>query len=110
MAAKNPPTALGLVESRWNKDQLKALEAKHGKLKAIVVEDKVALFKKPSRQILGSASAYVSTDIIRYTEIVAESCFVDGDREIIDDDDYFISAMPQISELGENKKAELVKL
>lgn len=103
-------TPLQMVESRWTPDQLKALEAKHGSLKAIVVEDKVALFKKPSRQVLGSASAYVSTDIIRYTEIVADSCFVEGDREIIEDDDYFISAMPQFSELGENKKAELVKL
>lgn len=99
-----------LVQSRWPDEKLEKLKKDHGPLTAIIVDGKVGLFKKPTRTILGSASAYASTDIIRYSEIIAESTFVDGDRELLDDDDYFLAILPELSLLGANKTAEVVKL
>ena len=90
--------------------EFKNLEATHGKLKAIMVEDKIALFKKPTRQIIGAASALSTSDPMKYLEMLAENCFVAGDRELLDDDDYFMAIMPKLNELIETKTAELLKL
>jgi len=89
---------------------LKALEAAHGKLSAIAVEDKIALFKKPTRDILKMAAAKGTNDPIGYLELVGENCYIAGDRELLDDDDYFMAVMPMLNDLAETKTAELLKL
>lgn len=91
-------------------ETLKNLEAEHGKLTAIQVEDKIALFKKPSRQVLKMATAISATDPMGYLEKIAENCYVAGDRELLDDDEYFLAIVPVLNELVQTKTASLLKL
>jgi len=74
------------------------------------VEDKIGLFKKPDRKIISMASAVAATDPLEYVATVAENCFVEGDRELLDQDDYFLGIVPVINELVETKTATLLKL
>ncbi len=97
-----------LVEDKF--PNLKNLEATHGTLKAIMVDDKIGLFKKPNRQVISMATALSTTDPIAYLEKLAENCFVEGDRELLDDDDCFMAIIPKLNELVETKTAQLLKL
>lgn len=99
---------LQTIESRF--PELNNLKAQHGQLTAITVEDKIGLFKKPTRQILSMATALASSDPIGYIEKIAENCFVAGDRELLENDEYFLAIMPKVSELVETKTAALLKL
>ena len=103
-----PVMTVDLVKAKF--PEFKNLEATHGPLKAIIVEDKIGLFKKPTRQIIGAASALSTTDPMKYLELLAGNCFVAGDRELLDDDDYFMAIIPKLNELVDTKTAELLKL
>lgn len=89
---------------------VEALKKEHGELTAIAVEDKIALFKKPTRKVIGMASAHIQSDIMEYLSIIAENCYVAGDRAIIDEDEYFLAIVPQLNALVETKTASLLKL
>ena len=91
--------------------KLMALEKTHGKgVTAIVVEDKVAFFKKPSRPQLSYALTLMGSDILAAYESVLNGTFIEGDRCIIDEDEYFMAAGPQVNSMIGSKSAELVKL
>lgn len=110
MTTANPKTPLTKEMVAAKFPDLKNLEVLHGPLKAMMVDDKIGLFKKPTRQIIGAASKISTSDPMKYLEMLAENCFVAGDRELLDDDDCFIAIMPLLNELMETKTAELLKL
>lgn len=95
-----------------DKDKLAELKAKHGNVYLITVEDKAAVFRKPSRQDISFATAASSQgkDAIAFTESIMRNTFLDGDRELLDNDDYFMAAMTVVDEMVETKQAELKKL
>ena len=78
----------------------------------LVVEDKMAILHKPTRQDLSFASAGSSQgqDSIKFVEILLKQCWIDGDMEIQNNDDYFFGAVPVLTELSSAKKAEIKKL
>ena len=49
-------------------------------------------------------------DEVESRELLANSCFLGGDKELLDDDNYFISAMPQYVALLAMKESSLKKL
>lgn len=87
-----------------------ALKKEHGPLTVMACGDKMALFKNPSRKVIGVASSYLATNLVKYTEEIANNCFVEGDRELIDEDEYFLSILPELQSLGERKSVEVAKL
>jgi hypothetical protein len=91
-------------------ENFKNLEKEHGQLTAIAVEDKIGLFKKPSRQVISMATALQENEPMKFMEVIADNCFVAGDRELLDDDDCFLAIMPMLNQLRELKTAQLVKL
>ena len=76
------------------------------------VEDKVAYFRKPTRQEISYASVASNQmkDVIKYSETLMNVCFLGGDREILEKDEYFIGAMAVIEALAEVKTGEVKKL
>jgi len=103
------------MEAAINKEEVNArlqvLEKEHGKgVSAIIVDDKVAYFKKPKRAQLSYALTLMTTDMLAAYESVLNSTFIEGDRDIIDEDDYFIAAGPQVNHMLGSRSAELVKL
>lgn len=85
---------------------------KHGNVICYTVEDKVGYFRKPTRQELSYASVASNQgkDTIKYTETIMNSCWLGGDREILEKDEYFIGAMSVIEALAEVKIGEVKKL
>ena len=92
--------------------QINDWKKKHGEIVSYIVEDKVAYFRKPTRQEISYASVASNQmkDVIKYSETLMNSCFIGGDREILDKDEYFIGAMSVIEALAEVKTGEVKKL
>ena len=98
----------------YTQDQLKGWKTEYGdgNVFEVVAEDKKAILHKPRRQDISYASAGSNRaqDSIKYTEIILKQCWIDGDREIIDNDDYFFAVVPVLEALVETKEAEIKKL
>lgn len=72
--------------------------------------EKLAIMKPITRSILSYASTKIQDEgLYEFLEAAMEQCFVAGDREIMDDDNYFIPAANQFNKILEGKKAALLK-
>ena len=47
---------------------------------------------------------------MKLAEAILRSTFVEGDKEILDNDEYFFGAMPGAMEMFETKQGEIKKL
>lgn len=92
-----------------NESRIAELKEKHGSVYLIKVDDKQAVFKKPNRQDLSYATAVSSQgkDAVKLAETILRSTFVEGDKEILDNDEYFFGAMPVAMEMFETKQGEI---
>ncbi|BAV09395.1 hypothetical protein SAMN05421788_101831 [Filimonas lacunae] len=72
--------------------------------------DKLAVLKPIDRHILSFASTKISDEgLYLFLEACMRECWIDGDKEILDDDEYFIPAANSLNKLIEGKKAILLK-
>lgn len=98
----------------YNENQFKEWKEKYGDTRVVevVVDGKKAIMHKPSRTDLSYAIAGSSqgADTVKFVELLMRQCWIDGDREILEDDDYFLAAMPVVQRLAEVKEAEIKKL
>lgn len=77
----------------------------------IKVEDKTGYVRKPTREEMKFAMTLATqNDPLGMVEEILKSCWLGGDQELIDDDDYFYGAAMQLQELVEIKAGELKKL
>ena len=99
---------------KYTADQLKDWKKKYGEDKVfeVISGDKKAILHKPSRQDLSYANAGSTqgSDSLKFTEILLKQCWIDGDKEILEDDEHFLGLAPVIEELGKHKEAEIKKL
>jgi hypothetical protein len=56
------------------------------------------------------AGSNQAKDSVKFSEILLKQCWIDGDKEFMDDDNYFLSAVPALGALAEVKEAEIKKL
>ncbi len=96
----------------YSKEQLEGWKKKYGNVYEVVAGDKKALLHKPSRQDLSFAMAGSSQakDSVKFSEILLKQLWIDGDPEIQENDDYFLSVVPVLGALSEVKEAEIKKL
>ena len=98
----------------YTDEQLAGWKKKYGEdgVFEVAVADKKAVLHKPSRKDLSFASAGSGqgSDVFKFSEILMRQCWIDGDREIMDDDDYFLGAVPVLQAIAEVKQAEVKKL
>lgn len=79
------------------------------------IDGKTAQLSKPTRQIMGQAMGMVVPvngqvpDITKAGEWILRNCWIDGDKEILEDDDLLFSASMSIMELLKIKQAEIKK-
>lgn len=71
--------------------------------------DKVAYLKKPTRKDISMARTLAAGEEIAYYELLMDAVWIEGDKEIRDDDDYFFNAYPQLGHMIETKIVELKK-
>ena len=84
------------------------------KLNYIEVDDKCALLKPLDPETLSNYSMMLvlpeSGGLVGATRYVLEELWLDGDNEIRQDDDYFMSAMVQVQHVMEQKKSRFIRL
>lgn len=96
----------------YTKEQLKGWKEKYGEVFEISCDDKKAVLHKPSRKDLAFAMAgsNQAKDSVKFSELLLKQCWIDGDKELIEDDNYFFSVVPVLGALSEIKEAEVKKL
>lgn len=84
----------------------------YGTVISYTVDGKEGFFRKPTRQEISYASIASNQmkDVMKYSETLMNSCWLGGDRDILDKDEYFIGAMGVIEALAEVKTGEVKKL
>lgn len=83
---------------------------KHGDLFEIKVGEKKLILKRPDRKVLGLASSEGAADPFKFNELIMENCALGGDREMIDNDNYFLAACKHLDKVIEFEEAEIKKL
>ena len=91
-------------------EQIEAWKVLHGEIFAITVEDKIGYLKKVDRKTLSFASSIGTKDPIKFNEIILTNCWLGGDDELKNNDDYFLAVSGTLSQLIVVKEAELSKL
>ena len=81
----------------------------------ITVDDYSCTVSKPTRQVLEVVLGMLGVNgqkpqMLKAGEIILNSCWIDGDKEILQDDDLLVAASLQAYQLIEIKQASLEKL
>ena len=92
----------------FKKEQIAAWKKKHGDIYEISVDNKSCVLRKPNRKDLSYVS--VVKDPIQMSETLMRQLWVDGDKEILEDDQLFLAAIPKMEEVTRIKEAEVKKL
>lgn len=71
---------------------------------------KLAIMRPIDRHILSHASTKLTDDgLYTFLETCMRECWIEGDQEIVDDDEYFIPAAQTFNSMIESKKVAFVK-
>lgn len=102
-------------------EKIKELKAKYGvkKVFVIVVEGDVndgekplyiGYFRRPNLMQFSMYMNFVQKDIVQANKQLAMSVFLDGDRELVDDEDMFLyGTMQQLSNVIDSRNSDMVK-
>jgi len=91
-------------------EQIDDYKQEYGELFLIQVEDKKCYLHKPTRQILDAANASSGKRSSAFNETLLKNCWIAGDKDIVNDDEYFLGASSQLDQIIVFKNAELKKL
>lgn len=104
------------ASERYGEDQVKQWSNKNkGLFYLPVIDDdgtieKLAILKPIDRQILSYASTKISDDgLYAFLEAAMAECWIEGDKEILEDDEYFIPAADSFNNIMKGKKTALLK-
>ena len=94
------------------KDQIEAWKRKYGNVFEVEVEDKKMFLRQLNRNEFGYITKQVQDveNALPAIATVFKGCFLGGDKEIIDDDRYFIAASKAIATLMDYGEALIKKL
>jgi L-rhamnose mutarotase len=90
------------------KAQIAEYKKKHGEIYEISVDVKSCIVRKPNRKDLSYVS--VVKDPIKMSEALLKQLWVDGDKEILENDDLFLAVIPKMEEVIKVKESEIKKL
>lgn len=105
-----------LAEERYTKEQIHAWSNQFGGIwfLPVINEDgsieKLALMKPINRHILSHASTKIEDEgLYSFLEACMRECWLEGDKEILEDDDYFIPSAMKFNKIMEGKKVAFLK-
>lgn len=90
------------------KEQIAELKKKHGEIFEISVEGKSCILRRPNRRDLSYVS--VVKDPIKMSETLLKQLWVEGDKEIQEQDDLFLAVIPKMEEVIKVKESQIKKL
>ncbi|MCF8218704.1 MAG: hypothetical protein K9J21_06950 [Bacteroidales bacterium] len=82
----------------------------HGGVYLITTEQKKGYLRKPNRKDLSLASEIGEKDPMKFNEVILKNCWLAGDKEIMEDDRYFLAVSGQLDEIIETAEVEIKKL
>jgi hypothetical protein len=101
---------------RFGAEKLAAWRKENGGIWFLPITDaadnieKIGVLKPINRHILSYASTKLQDDgLYSFLEQCMRDCWLDGDTELLDDDEYFIPASMQFNKILEGKKATFLK-
>jgi hypothetical protein len=106
-----------LAGEKWGEAQMRKWSNEHRGLWFLpIMEDdgktieKIALFKPIDRHILSYASTKVADEgLYLFLEACMRECWIAGDDEILDDEEYFLPAANKFNSIVDGKKASFLK-
>jgi hypothetical protein len=97
-------------------EEFAKLKNEHGEIFTIEVpmndthtDVAVAYFKKVDRAIMGAAMSLWDTNPLKAKEIVLTSCFIAGNKDILEKDDLYFPATNRVDDMITFRKATLKK-
>jgi len=93
-----------------NQEQIDGFKKEYETIFLIEVEDKKCFLHPPTRHVLDAAQAASKKAESKFNEVILKSCWLAGDKEIVNDDNYFLAASTQLTKTIEFKEATLKKL
>lgn len=97
---------------RFGEEQLKNHKLTFGNRDLIYlkVEDKLAILRPPTAEDLGDYVTAIGMEgMAKAVASVMETLWIDGDIELIDDEDLFIACFLQMNNILESKKGEFFR-
>jgi len=69
----------------------------------------IAYLSQPNLMQFSQYMSFIQKDVVQANKMLANAIFVEGDRELVDDDDLFLyGLMPQLSKIIDSRQGELV--
>lgn len=93
---------------KYTKEQVAEWKRKHGDIFELSVEDKSCIVRRPNRKDLSYVS--VVKNPIQMSETLLKQLWVDGDKEILEDDSLFLAVIPKMEEIIKIKESAIKKL
>lgn len=93
---------------KYTKEQVAEWKRKHGDIFELSVEDKSCIVRRPNRKDLSYVS--VVKNPIQMSETLLKQLWVDGDKEILEDDSLFLAIIPKMEEVIKIKESAIKKL
>ena len=93
-----------------SKQQIATWKKQHGDIFEITSGDKTAYIRKPNRTELSYAMTMAQTNPLALGEEILRQCWLDGDKEIQDDDSHFLGVAQQIEQIITIVDSEIKKL
>ena len=111
---EKPKTEINLQPfvDRFTQEKLDEYKAQYGgrPLIYIAVGDYRAILRPPTADDLGDYMTAIGTNgMSKAVAMIIEQLWIDGDFELIDDEDMFISVFLQMNNILETKKAEFFR-
>jgi hypothetical protein len=105
-----------LAHERFGPERLKNWEHTHKGIWFLPVTDDdgnieaLGILKPINRHILSYATTKIEDEgLYAFLEAAMNECWIDGDKKIIEDDEYFLPAANKFNKIIESKKATLLK-
>jgi len=92
----------------YTKEQVAEWKRKHGDIFELSVENKSCIVRRPNRKDLSYVS--VVKNPIQMSETLLKQLWVDGDKEILEDDSLFLAVIPKMEEVIKIKESAIKKL
>lgn len=91
-------------------EQVIAAKKEYDHVFLLTVEDKKCYIHKPTRMVIDLAVQSAAKRSSMFDETILKNCWLAGDKEIVEVDEYFYAVSKQLDEVIKFKTAELKKL
>lgn len=70
----------------------------------------IAYLRRPNMMQFSQYMTFIQKDMVQANQMLAQNIFLDGDKELIDDEDLFLyGTMPQLNHIIDARNSDIVK-